>query len=282
MKTLKNILIALGLLAGIGSAAQNCSGSFVFTINDMTVDFNGTVSMNVTNIVWSFGDMTYDNSNQVNVQHTYTQPGTYTVCIIVQDSAGNCFDSSCAQITVIPQSCQASFTYIDSLAYVFFINTSSLGSNGLYAWDFGDGNYSSMFSPSHAYAQPGQYMVTLFAYDTTQNFCDSTMMLVLSQSNAQASGISEGLSAIYGVQLAPNPAAEKVTIGFNLATASDITVQLLDLSGRTVRNFGAGMLPAGFQQQELSIADLAAGTYLVRIESAGQYVHQKLVIAHHL
>src|SRR6185503_16498711 len=81
-------------------------------------------------------------------------------------------DSLCTQINF--GSCNADFTSIDSMGYAFFVNTSTLGNGGVYYWDFGDGNYSTQYNPSHIYANPGTYLVCLTAYDSMQNFCDST------------------------------------------------------------------------------------------------------------
>lgn len=49
---------------------------------------------------------------------------------------------------------------------VFFMNN-SIGGND-YFWDFGDGNTSTMYEPTHQFATPGTYTVTLFV--TRDNF----------------------------------------------------------------------------------------------------------------
>lgn len=48
---------------------------------------------------------------------------------------------------------------------VTFINNSIDGDE--YLWDFGDGNSSTDEEPTHSYAQPGSYTVSLTAYDLT-------------------------------------------------------------------------------------------------------------------
>lgn len=198
MKFVRNIILFIVLLTASGLKAQTCYGNYTWAVNGLTVSFSGTVSMNVNNITWYFGDSNYDISNQVGVQHTYAQAGTYTACIIVQDTVNNCFDSTCHTFTL--GACQASFNYIDSLGYIFFINSSTLGSGGMYIWDFGDGNYDYTFSPSHSYGASGNYLVCLVAYDSLQNFCDSTCMTIVASSTNTA-GISEDADAFGNVQL---------------------------------------------------------------------------------
>ncbi|MEM1215510.1 MAG: M4 family metallopeptidase, partial [Bacteroidota bacterium] len=63
----------------------------------------------------------------------------------------------------ISNSPAADFTYqgnrCESPATLQFINTSSLYQSA--SWDFGDGNSSTETAPSHTYAAPGNYLVTL-------------------------------------------------------------------------------------------------------------------------
>lgn len=54
-------------------------------------------SINVLN--WNFGDNT--NSNFINPSHTFTEPGTYTVCLTTVSALG-CVDSICKVIEIIP------------------------------------------------------------------------------------------------------------------------------------------------------------------------------------
>lgn len=177
------------------------------------------------------------------------------------------------------QSCTANFTYIDSVGYVFFINNSSPGQSGNYIWTFGDGNFSYMFSPSNPYASPGVYQVCLIAYDSMQNFCDSTCMTVYAFSTASAVGQSDMISAFGNVQIAPNPARESFEVLFNMNQPGETTVSLYDLSGRKVSSFGTMNLSAGPQRQKFSTNGITAGTYLLRIESEGKNTNTKIVIA---
>ena len=143
------------------------------TIN--TVHFQNTsISLqNTDSIRWTFGDGT--SSNQLHPNHTYTQTGTYNVCLRVQkrDTLGlltNCVREICHTIVIqSPAVCNlvADFSvYRDSLATVpntfHFQNLSTpLNNSDSIRWTFGDGTSSNQANPIHAYNQPGTYMVCL-------------------------------------------------------------------------------------------------------------------------
>lgn len=50
---------------------------------------------------WSWGDGNYDSLNPYPT-HVYMNPGTYTICLTINDTANNCTDSSCAILTILP------------------------------------------------------------------------------------------------------------------------------------------------------------------------------------
>jgi gliding motility-associated-like protein len=63
--------------------------------SDNTTAFGDSIS----NWYWSFGDNTF--SGSANPSHTYSTPGTYTVCLLAASSLG-CPDTICKVIDVIP------------------------------------------------------------------------------------------------------------------------------------------------------------------------------------
>ncbi|MFN0082244.1 MAG: PKD domain-containing protein [Ferruginibacter sp.] len=124
--------------------------------------------------IWTFGDGT--TSTLPNPTHTYTNVGTYTVCLKIKRNSSSaglppCQNTYCKTVVISPvtPSCTltANFTsYRDSLVTVpytyHFTNTSSpLSSTDSVRWTFGDGTTSSQLNPNHSYAQPGTYNVCL-------------------------------------------------------------------------------------------------------------------------
>jgi len=142
---------------------------------------------NSDSIRWTFGDGTA--SNQLNPVHSYTQPGTYTVCLVIQkrDTTGtltNCIREICHQVTVMPVcNIQSNFSWrADSLnnRRIYFTNQSVSATAGATAtWSFGDGTSSTAWNPVHEYAQSGLYYVCLkvqLSANCFSYFCDTVII----------------------------------------------------------------------------------------------------------
>jgi PKD repeat protein len=139
----------------------------------------------ISNRVWSFGDGYYNTNNQVNVDHIYQQPGTYTVCLRIYATNG-CVDSVCKVITVgsVPApNCNANFSFqTGSNGTVYFANTSTTNATGgvQYSWNFGNGQTSSQPNPNVTYATAGTYNVCLVMY---ANGCVDTVCKTVTVTN---------------------------------------------------------------------------------------------------
>lgn len=93
-------------IAKFGISTALCSNNEVcFTDSSFNnIDPNGN------NWLWSFGDANDTaTSSQQNPCHTYTQPGTYTVTLIVKPNS-KCSDTTSRTVTILP-SPQANFSY---------------------------------------------------------------------------------------------------------------------------------------------------------------------------
>jgi gliding motility-associated-like protein len=120
---------------------------------------------------WNFGDGA-SSTRSGTVTHVYASPGDYNVQLTVKDSLG-CYTTT--QFYAEPVSVngpQASFnvpqgTVLPQGTTVQFNNTSNTygTSNVTWLWNFGDGQTSSSWYPSHVYPNPGVYVVTLTASD---------------------------------------------------------------------------------------------------------------------
>ncbi|MDQ2863957.1 MAG: PKD domain-containing protein, partial [Bacteroidota bacterium] len=101
-------------------------------------------------------------NTQPDITHTYTSPGDYTVRIKLQNS---CTDTTALQNVSVYAAPLASFNLTKSLfcdGETFVTNNTSSNANS-YQWLWGDGNSTSAFNASHAYANPGVYQVRLVA-----------------------------------------------------------------------------------------------------------------------
>ena len=131
--------------------------------------------------IWDFGDGSPRvTAGPASVLHTYVAPGTYNVKLILQDTGYcnapdslviplNVADNVKAQFIVPPTGCIP----FDAV----FENTSLAGQT--FFWDFGDGNTSSVASPTHTYAIPGTYNIVLIASNpNTCNLSDTARFTI--------------------------------------------------------------------------------------------------------
>ncbi len=114
-------------------------------------------------VTWN-GDIT--SSNPITI--TFAVTPTASACQPVTNTAllttGKGQELSMSATSVITGPLPApEFTYVNSELVFTFTNQTSSPIPLDYLWDFGDGSTSTEVSPVHAYALPGQYVVTLTA-----------------------------------------------------------------------------------------------------------------------
>ncbi len=122
----------------------------------------------ITSWSWNFGDGSPVSTLQA-PRHTYTTPGYYDVTLTVQTARGSNVERKNLFVTVSqPQTgptaaFQGTPTFGQAPLTVQFADNSIPGSGTITAWlwDFGDGSTSTIQDPSHVYATPGSYAVSL-------------------------------------------------------------------------------------------------------------------------
>ena len=144
------------------SVTPGCSGQMTFA------DTSGFV---FTSYVWNFGNGS--TSIQANPTHTYSNFGNYTGSLVITAPMG-CQDSVQFPISVLDADPTANFILPTNcgLVNLFTDNSNTPSGPGQivgWSWNFGDGNTSSAQNPTHTYAQPGQWQVTLTV--TAANGC---------------------------------------------------------------------------------------------------------------
>ncbi len=137
------------------SASQACSGTSVeFKVEHMLE--NGIY-------LWNFGDGSF--SNKANPEHTFSKPGHYQVMLSMSAAGvGSIQNKPSSDVIEIHEAPNAAFNvlrqeYEGHLPSVHFENRSLGGQN--YAWDFGDGEASTIAHPDHIYKSKGVYQVKL-------------------------------------------------------------------------------------------------------------------------
>ena len=117
---------------------------------------------------WDFGDGTTGTNGIGQFQHTFTTGAsdtTYTIMLAVANECG--VDTTYHSITVLPNQVTAFFNVdAPSGCVPHTVNFTQFSSGATFSsWDFGDGNISGTYSPTHTFTQAGTYTVSLFAND---------------------------------------------------------------------------------------------------------------------
>lgn len=154
-------------VADFGSNTVCYGNSTLFT--DLSNITNGSISL----WNWNFGNGI--TSILQNPSYTYPNAGTYNVTLIVASGSG-CSDTVTRSVTVNPAPV-ADFTNnsVCKNTATDFTNLSGIN-NGVidfYAWNFGDGNTSTLQNPSHTYLTDGSFTTTLVV--TSDLGCNDTM-----------------------------------------------------------------------------------------------------------
>lgn len=96
--------------------------------------------------------------------------------------------------------------------------------------------------------------------------------------NSQAIGVEENITGQTDFSIFPNPVTQISQVYFQLLTAGDVKVDILDITGRIVFNLYAGNLKQGEQIFELDRSKLgASGVYFVRLQINGVASTQKII-----
>lgn len=224
-----------------------------------------------TSYVWDFGDGTTGVGPYP--YHSYSNPGFYVACLTVTDSTPNgniCTDTYCDSVladTVFFLSVP-NFRYQTSGngATVSFTNETYTWGFRMaaldYAWDFGDGNSSTLEHPTHTYAQTGTYEVCLEVTDPSTGysriFCDD---------NVVAAPTSIEDVSIQNLKLYPNPAVDQLKLSWKNSQTDQLSIQLYNHLGAII-SAQTLSVTAGQQQHLLDLSKLPSGLYQVVIGGA--------------
>jgi PKD repeat protein len=154
----------------VGDSAPYLNAQFSYDrLSDYEVQFTDeSIAYNDTIVSWEwdFGDG--NTSTQQNPAHTYTSAAYFDVTLTVTGDSG-ASDSQTQQIWIGPnQGPTADFTYTTlggNVVSFADISTDPDGTIQSWSWNFGDGGTSTEQNPSHTYASPGTYSVSLTVTD---------------------------------------------------------------------------------------------------------------------
>lgn len=115
---------------------------------------------------WDFGDgnILSTTKNKDTVVHAFIRLGSYRVKLTASNA---CSDTTTTELIEVFNKPVADFTpnvFSACIGDALKFENQSSGDATSYLWKFGDGNTSSLVSPTHQYRLPGTYTVTLIAF----------------------------------------------------------------------------------------------------------------------
>jgi hypothetical protein len=246
--------------------------SVVCIADPLLVDFSGTGAWCASNTFYielsdasgSFAqaDTIGSLAGATPAQVTCTLPGGLALGgayqVRVRSSEGDTLSAASAAFSLLDVPV-AGFTHVTTGQSVAFTSTAS-GAGSVH-WDFGDGDSSALMQPSHTYTAAGTYTVTQTAWNACGSASTSDTVVI-----QPLVGRLDPSAAPWTFH--PNPAQDFVACeGLGLAE-----VQLISLEGQLLGSWrGDG------GTVRVSLADLAAGVYLLRLSGDGRVDHQRVV-----
>lgn len=192
-----NNLTSLDLTYNVSLTSVNCPSNSLVTLDVSNLPYLSTLNCTINNLTCldlhtdtslTSLNCNSNNLNSLNLRNGHNSILTFVNCqsnfplpciqvdnVAAALAAGWWYDTWSTYNTACGGGASASFSSNAPVCFgtaVTFVN-SSLFSN-IWEWDFGDGATSNIQNPTHVYAQPGSYWVSLVAgncnsYDTTGN-----------------------------------------------------------------------------------------------------------------
>ncbi|MBI3232524.1 MAG: T9SS type A sorting domain-containing protein [Bacteroidetes bacterium] len=139
---------------------------------------------------------------------------------------------------------------------ITFVPNDTTGAS--YLWDFGDGNLSTKKQPTYTYQGFGNYDVTLKIVG--KNGCeDIQKKAVIFNAVANIKENPFSMSAY------PNPFGDVLTLSYTLNKNVQMTISVLDATGRTVTTPVTRKQTAGEGTMCLDLSSLSAGFYFIQV-----------------
>lgn len=218
------------------------------------VDFAGSTAAQNVAWTWDFGNGSTATGQAV--QGTFTPDSTFSICLTATSSS--CGDSTmCMDIDICETMTPAySFNQVGD-GYTFDFTDNTTGTPTSWAWDFGDGNTSTMQNPSHTYASTDSaYTVTL----TVTNYCGDTET---STQTIDALDVNS-LSIEESLVVSPNPSSGVFLVEYLGEVAGGVNMVIYDAVGRTVMS--ESIDSNGNWTKAINLTAQPDGTYFLKVQ----------------
>ena len=215
--------------------------------------------------IWDFGDGTILTGQKVTYTYTTLTGDTVMPIKLITKSACGQMDTVVRQVNLRCGTVTADFTYATSELTVVFVNQSTDAAS--FVWYFGDGNTSTVASPTHVYSQPGTYTVCLEAI----GWCGDRDTLCV-DIRVQPSGVGN-VEENTAFQVYPNPSRKDM--GLQVYNYGGITrIRIYTLDGRLLIDKKG----CGCAVEYVDLGGLMAGAYVLEVEDLEGYVTRMRIV----
>ncbi len=238
-----------------------------FTSNNTQVQLDGSLSSDADDglkyFVWSWGADGF--AEGMNPTIDLPDGETTEVTLTVTDTLGYSASdkiSVTVDTNLSNQSPTANFAFIATDLTVSFTDLSSDADGQVtsWSWDFGDGNMSADQHPSHSYANPGDYTVTLTVMDDDNAVGGTSQQVSVTASANQAPTADAGADQTVQATGKGRDAVGMVTLDGSASSDPDgsVAVWRWTVDGQLITAFEGTtdvQLPKGTYTAELTVED---------------------------
>lgn len=250
--------------AGATLSYNNKTACNTYFFEGKNMNLNGTNCIKYTIVVGNSGASTTYKTRTAT--HTFTQNGTYNVCIKYYDSCKACDTLICTSIKVDCCNAKAGFQ-VDSVSSngKMYVKNTSTGAKS-FVWNFGDSSANSKDkTPIHQFSASGTYTVCLTAYDSTGT-CSTVYCYTVKVLKTRGKALIEGMQG----QSYPNPADH----GFYLDLTGGTEYTVYNTTGQIIKQ------GKGDKLTYVETANWSEGNYRVVLKNANGMQTISTVIAH--
>ena len=274
---------------GVGTHTYNASGYGSQTANFGATTYNwSAMPLNTTTFNDEVSRINYHAGVSVNMGYGATESGAFVT--IVESPITNCAEYALKTYFNYAPSLHGyqRGSFSDSLWTNLLkgefdhgrpVIYSGSGSLGGHCW-VGDG-YSTYTTLTYVHFNwgwggycNGNFLLAHISPGTEDFNSDQTAIAGIRPNNGSATAVAPVSAADAAIAVYPNPASQVVNVDLNGTTASAVT--MTDMLGREVYKQAVAN---GQAQVNIPVAGFAAGMYLVQVQTAGELITRKIVVA---
>jgi subtilisin-like proprotein convertase family protein len=169
---------------------------------------------------------------------------------------------------------QAGFTYTIVNNTVDFSSSASAADSCIWMWGDASANDTlAALTAQHTFPGPGTYVVFLYAYNQCGPTVSADTITILN------TGVSQPIEPVISFNIFPNPVQDKAAIVYSLINQSNVTLDIFDAVGHSIKTLTNNHLPGKYQVTLDAKADnLPAGVYIVRLTTGTTELNKRITI----